>query len=498
LDVYQALLAAATAAEDTLLIYFSGHGRTGDRNELFLCLPNTDPDVLSFTALPYYELGKAVAEARVTKKVVILDCCFSGRAIPDQAGDEERIVGQVGIEGSYILTATPANAVALAPPGERYTAFTGALLDLLRAGIPGGRELLTFAEIYPQLRYTLTSRRLPKPRQRGSDTITGLAIARNAAFTRLGPRPSTGSSARIVIGESAQEAPESVRYDRTRVFNERFATAAGQLGSDKPPEVRLAGVYAMAGLADGWEENRQTCVDVLCGCLRMPYEPDPGAEAPRSERLAFRASREVRHTVIRVITAHLKDGAAVSWQGLNFDFTGVVFDGGDFAEARFSGGTVSFRDAVFSSGKIRFTNAEFSGGEVNFDGAVFSAEAVDFDFAKFVGGRVSFRSATFSRGAVSFYAAAFCGGTVDFRRAEFSGGQVEFTDAGFSGGTVSFADARFSGGEVGFADAEFSGGTVDFGDARDWSDPPMFSWDGEPPTGVVLPVEPSEERRDNL
>jgi hypothetical protein len=63
----------------------------------------------------------------------------------------------------------------------------------------------------------------------------------------------------------------------------------------------------MAGLADDWPENRQTCVDVLRGYLRMPYEPDPGEKAPEPERLAFRASREVRHTVIRVIVAHLKD-----------------------------------------------------------------------------------------------------------------------------------------------------------------------------------------------
>ena len=27
--------------------------------------------------------------------------------------------------------------------------------------------------------------------------------------------------------------------------------------------IRLAGVYALAGLADDWQENRQTCVDVL-------------------------------------------------------------------------------------------------------------------------------------------------------------------------------------------------------------------------------------------
>jgi hypothetical protein len=39
----------------------------------------------------------------------------------------------------------------------------------------------------------------------------------------------------------------------------------------------------------------------------------------------------------------------VSWQGLNFDFTGVVFDGGDFRRAQFSGGEVDFgRAGVWS------------------------------------------------------------------------------------------------------------------------------------------------------
>ena len=90
----------------------------------------------------------------------------------------------------------------------------------------------------------------------------------------------------------------------------------------------------MAGLADDWEENRQTCIDVLCAYLRMPYEPEPGDEAPSAERIAFRGIREVRHTVIRVIAAHLRLEAAVAWQGLNFDFTGVTFDGGRLLRSR--------------------------------------------------------------------------------------------------------------------------------------------------------------------
>ena len=159
------------------------------------------------------------------------------------------------------------------------------------------------------------------------------------------------------LTEQREQLDKTLAEQRTRTLNERFAAAAGQLGSDKPPEVRLAGVYAMAGLADDWEENRQTCVDVLCGYLRMPYEPDPGEDAPGPQRLGFRASREVRHTVIRVITAHLQGGAAGEWQGLDFDFTGVVFDGGDFTGAGFSGGTVSFDFSVFSRDTVDFTGA---------------------------------------------------------------------------------------------------------------------------------------------
>ena len=125
----------------------------------------------------------------------------------------------------------------------------------------------------------------------------------------------------------SEQLDSTLAEQRTRALNERFDTVAGQLGSDKPPAVRLAAVYAMAGLADDWQDHRQMCVDVLCAYLRMPYEPEPGDDAPVEKRLVFQASREVRHTVIRVIAAHLNGTAPVSWCGLNFDFAGAVFDG---------------------------------------------------------------------------------------------------------------------------------------------------------------------------
>jgi hypothetical protein len=265
------------------------------------------------------------------------------------------------------------------------------------------------------------------------------------------------------LAEQSGQLERTLAEQRTRTLNERFGAAAGQLGSDNPAAVRLAGVYAMAGLADDWEANRQTCVDVLCAYLRMPYEPDPGRDSSAPEQLAFRSSREVRHTAIRVITAHLKDGARFSWQGLNFDFTGVVFDGGSFTQARFSGG------------RINFDHAEFSGGTVDFSGAWFSGGTVNFDHAEFSGGTVNFNGAGFS------------GGTVDFSGARFSGGTVNFDSAAFSGGQIIFHSAWFSGGTVSFSGAGFSGGTVDLSAPRVWSYPPTFSWTGMAPSGVKLP-----------
>jgi len=292
-------------------------------------------------------------------------------------------------------------------------------------------------------------------------------------------RRATSRDTQEALEEQRKQLNRTLAEQRTRTLNERFATAAEQLGSDKPA-IRLAGVYAMAGLADDWDENRQTCVDVLCAYLRMPYEPDPGPGVAEPERLAFQAIREARHTVIRVATAHLKSDAAVSWQGLNFDFTGVVFDGGDFRDAQFSGGAVSFGGAHFSGGAISFGGAKFSGARVNFDGAQFSGGSASFRNAQFSAGTVSFNNAQFSGSSVSFSGAQFSQrrrsartpgaapymSTVSFDDAEFSAGMVSFSGARISHSTVGFSGAQFSGGMVSFGNAHFSGGTVYFGHAR--------------------------------
>jgi hypothetical protein len=200
--LFRILRQYSAAAEDTFLVYFAGHGQTGPRNELYLGLGETVPDELKVSALPFDLLRDVLTDCPAANRVVILDCCFSGRAVQDMAGEEETILGQVGIEGTYVLAATPMNAVALAPVGSSHTAFTGELLRLLRTGIPAGPEFLTYGDIYRQLLHTATVRGLPLPRRRGTGTVDLLALSRN---------PAVGARSATVLAATAGDRPVVLR-----------------------------------------------------------------------------------------------------------------------------------------------------------------------------------------------------------------------------------------------------------------------------------------------
>lgn len=261
----------------------------------------------------------------------------------------------------------------------------------------------------------------------------------------------------------------SHRADSTQL-TERYAKAAEQLGHEQAA-VRLAGVYAMARLADDWPEQRQVCVDVLCAYLRMPYETDPAGPGFRH------GEREVRLTIIRTIRSHLQDPSAVTtWCGLDLAFTGATFDGGDFSGSTFTGGRIDFFGSTFCGGRIDFSRSTFSGGEVFFRGSTFSAAEIDFTGSTYSGGRVDFSCSTFaggeahfsrstySGGGVGFTGSTFSGGRVYFESSTYSGGHVHFSHSTYSGGHISFERSKFTGGEVSFSASMFSGSNVSFAD----------------------------------
>ncbi|GIG57419.1 hypothetical protein Lfu02_17910 [Longispora fulva] len=256
---------------------------------------------------------------------------------------------------------------------------------------------------------------------------------------------------RVAEAADQRDALASGR-DGVRLFNERFAKASEQLGSDKAA-VRLSGVYAMAGLADDWPAGRQTCVDVLCAYIRMPYATPLDDDHPDGEddRAAWvkqqhwaRGERQVRHTVIRVIAEHLRERARVSWRGHDFDFTEAVFDGGELHRVVFAAGRVSFRGARFVAGRTTFVGSRFDGANVDFTGATVSGGKVAMNDAVFAAGRVAFPTADFSGGVLHFGKAVFDGAEVIFNGATFGAGEVNFDGAEFRSGVVRFERAVFA------------------------------------------------------
>ncbi len=177
------------------------------------------------------------------------------------------------------------------------------------------------------------------------------------------------------IGEVAEAR------ERVKVLNERFASACSQIGHDKPT-VRLAGIYAMASLADEWLEQRQVCIDVLCAYLRVPYEPALDSPWQHDEE------SEVRLSITSVISEHLRRGAPVSWQGHEFNLVRAVLRSADFAGIQVTGGRLFLSLTRFPGGWTSFDGMHVSGGRVQFDGATFTGGEVSFRGARFTGGEV--------------------------------------------------------------------------------------------------------------
>ncbi|MFK0259309.1 caspase family protein [Streptomyces sp. NPDC090445] len=183
--VLDAVHEAAQRATDSLLVYYAGHGLPGpDGDGLLLALPTSDTD-RPYSWLDYRGVRREVLNAgRRVNRMVILDCCYSGQALIGGMSGSVTLTEQARIAGTYLLTATSANSMALSPPGKPHTAFTGALIRLLDQGLPRGGPLITAPELYDHLLDDLRSDDFPLPQQRLGGTGHTLVFARNRYGTR--------------------------------------------------------------------------------------------------------------------------------------------------------------------------------------------------------------------------------------------------------------------------------------------------------------------------
>lgn len=283
-----------------------------------------------------------------------------------------------------------------------------------------------------------TYKLVPSEAARTAVTLLGVPTAAGAVFValrnlRLKERQLHTDQLRLADAAATFDLAFESEHNRRDVEQERelrarYVSAADQIGSVSAA-VRLAGVNAMAQLADDWTEQRQACVDVLCAYLRLPQMRDDATGGPSL------ADGEVRRTVQRLIARGFKriggtDGKP-RWPDLELDLRGaslfnchmprIVVEKASFVDAQFRGSTTfigsSFTDAAFAGAQfsraVTFSGCDFR--RVSFMGATFISQA-RFKRAVFTG-MANFNQTTFlsgleisgvkSKRIISFRAAEF-------------------------------------------------------------------------------------------
>jgi Caspase domain len=205
----------AKEAGDVLLVYFSGHGMVDESdNELYLAVSGSTRRDCRFNAIPYAWIRKELARSSARLRVVILDCCFSGRAAGAMSADQD-VAAQIGIEGSYVLASTPANTQALCLPGAANSAFTGELLTLMRRPTPPGQEPATLEQMYQELVVLMRDQGLPTPQRRVQNDAAQLTLIRSHQ-TRPKATAPVAAVPMAVIAPAAAAATEMSRPRRGR------------------------------------------------------------------------------------------------------------------------------------------------------------------------------------------------------------------------------------------------------------------------------------------
>ena len=109
--------------ETELIIFFAGHGlASNDGKELYILMQDSDPDLLSRTALSRTELFKEIISLEPKSVTMFMDTCYSGIS-----RDEEIL----------LASARPIRIVADDQDGvpDNFTIFTASQLDQISSGL---------------------------------------------------------------------------------------------------------------------------------------------------------------------------------------------------------------------------------------------------------------------------------------------------------------------------------------------------------------------------
>ncbi|MGW1777847.1 caspase family protein [Streptomyces sp. NPDC002143] len=242
--VLDAVHDAAAEAEDAIVVYFAGHGLVSPNGDLYLALPESHAGRLHW-AVPYEALRHQLIDvSTATSKVVILDCCYSGRALVGHMGAPVEMADHAVVEGTYLMTASAETKLAWAPAKERHTAFTGELLRAMDHGIPQGSDLLEMETLFWHVRRELEAKARPLPQQRARNAGHNIALVRNRAASEPENQKQTEQPEQPEQPKQPEQPARTIaRAGGRSVYRRRWlgAAAAAVLLAATPLVVQLLG-----------------------------------------------------------------------------------------------------------------------------------------------------------------------------------------------------------------------------------------------------------------
>lgn len=174
---------------DLTLIYFTGHGQKDSDGRLHIVLTDSRHDNLLFTALPAAQIDQAISGCVSRRKILILDCCYSGAyasGYTPRADDSAHTLEQFGGRGLTVLTASDSLGYSWeASKDARESVFTRHLVEGIREGTAdlNGDGDITLDELYLYVHDRVVED-LPTQRPQLKDNIDGrTVVARNVKWT---------------------------------------------------------------------------------------------------------------------------------------------------------------------------------------------------------------------------------------------------------------------------------------------------------------------------
>jgi len=215
---------------DLLLLYLSCHGLKDEQGRLYFAARDTRRDRLRSTAVPAGFVNDVLFDCRSRRKVLLLDCCYSGafaRGLSVKADPSVHTSDHFDARGLVVLTASDAtqyafegdNLVGRATP----SIFTSSVTRGLQTGAADidGDGLVSVDDMYEYARRQLAEQpRLQTPRKWEFDVSGRIVLARSATAaepaTTAPERRSEGPPGGLPVVLAADRVAASAGSTRVR------------------------------------------------------------------------------------------------------------------------------------------------------------------------------------------------------------------------------------------------------------------------------------------